>query len=103
MQEIDLSDKLIFIEKDKGITIECNNKSLPTDSRNLVYKAWEALKNATGIDKGIHIKIDKKIPLAAGLAGGSSNAATTLKVLNELWDLKLSQEELMKSGNGSND
>lgn len=98
MQEIDLADKLTFTEKDKGISIECNHKSLPIDSSNLVYRAWEALKNVTGIDKGIHIKIDKKIPLAAGLAGGSSNAATTLKVLNELWDLKLSQEELMKIG-----
>lgn len=98
MQEIDLADKLTFIEKDKGITIECNNKSLPTGPSNLVYQAWTALKNATGIDKGIHVKIDKKIPLAAGLAGGSANCATTLKVLNELWDLKLTEEELMAIG-----
>lgn len=98
MQEIDLADKLTFTEKPKGITIECNNKSLPRGPSNLVYKAWESLKNLTGIDKGIHIKIDKKIPLAAGLAGGSSNCATTLKVLNQMWDLRLSQEELMDIG-----
>ena len=98
MQEIDLADKLTFTKKDKGISIECNIKSLSTGPDNLVYKAWDALRSATGIDRGIHIKIDKKIPLAAGLAGGSSNAATTLKVLNKLWDLKLSQEELMAIG-----
>ena len=98
MQEIDLSDKMTFIEKDKGITIESNNKLLPTGPSNLVYKAWDALKKKTGIDKGIHIKIDKKIPLAAGLAGGSSNCAKTLKVLNKLWDLNLTLQELMVIG-----
>lgn len=98
MQEIDLADKLTFTKQDKGITIECNNKSLTRGPDNLVYKAWDALRRVTGIDKGIHIEIDKKIPLASGLAGGSSNAATTLKVLNKLWDLRLSQEQLMAIG-----
>ena len=98
MQEIDLADKLTFTNKDKGITIECNNKSLPKDSSNLVYKAWNAIRDYSGLDRGIHIDIQKNIPLAAGLAGGSANCATTLKVLNELWDLSLTQEELLEIG-----
>lgn len=98
MQEIDLADRLIFTEIEKGITIECNDKSLPLDENNLVYKAWDALRKYTGIDRGIHIDIKKNIPIAAGLAGGSSNCATSLKVLNKLWDLNLTEEELMAIG-----
>lgn len=98
MQNINLKDRLIFNEIDEGIIIESPNPQVPTDSNNLVYKVWEKLKNFTGIDKGIHIKIEKEIPIAAGLAGGSSNAAATLKALNQLWDLKLSSKELMEIG-----
>src|SRR5699024_9157428 len=79
IQNIKQKDRLIFNKIDKGIIIESSNPDVPTDSSNLVYKVWEKLKEVTGIDKGIHIKIEKKIPIAAGLAGGSSNAATTLK------------------------
>lgn len=98
MQEIALGDRLIFNQIDKGIIIESNEKEMPLDSRNLVYKVWKRLKAITGINKGIHVKIEKNIPLAAGLAGGSSNAAASLKALNQLWDLKFSQEELMTIG-----
>lgn len=98
MQEIALGDRLIFNQIDKGIIIESNEKEMPLDSRNLVYKVWKRLKAITGINKGIHVKIEKNIPLAAGLAGGSSNAAASLKALNQLWDLKFSQEELMDIG-----
>lgn len=98
MQEIDLADKLTFRPLDKGIIIESNIKSLPQGHDNLVYKAWDILRKISGLDKGIHIRIDKKIPIAAGLAGGSSNCATTLKVLNRLWDLNLSQEDLIDIG-----
>lgn len=98
MQEIDLRDKLIFKNKDKGITIRSNNPHIPLDTHNLVYKVWEKLNLYTGLDKGIDIYIEKNIPMAAGLAGGSSNAAATFKALNKLWDLKLSDGELMKLG-----
>lgn len=98
MQEIDLADKLIFSHLDKGIIIESENKSMPLGPENLVYKAWDILRKVSGVDKGIHIKIEKNIPISAGLAGGSSNCATTLKVLNKLWDLRLTQQELMEIG-----
>lgn len=98
MQQISLKDKLIFKEIDRGIKVESRGLKIPLDSTNLVYRAWEYLKELSGIDKGIHITIEKNIPVAAGLAGGSSNGAATLKALNQLWNLNLSLEELMKIG-----
>lgn len=98
MQQISLSDTLILKEKREDIELDCNNKALPLDSTNLVYHAWKKMQEKTGINKGIQINIHKKIPIAAGLAGGSSNAAAVLKGLNELWKLGLSEEELREIG-----
>ena len=98
MQQIDLSDTLVMREIEEDIELDCNNKELPLDSTNLVYRAWKKLQEKTGINKGIQINIHKNIPIAAGLAGGSSNAATVLKGLNELWNLGLSEEELREIG-----
>lgn len=98
MQQIDLKDRIIIRNRNKGIHIQCDNKDVPLDEKNLVYKAWEKIKEKTGINRGIQITIEKKIPVAAGLAGGSSNGGAVLKGLNLLWDLKLSDEELMAIG-----
>ena len=98
MKSIDLKDTLILTKQREGITIECDNPLVPLDSTNVVYKAYSILSDIYNIKKGVHIKIHKNIPVAAGLAGGSSNAAATLIGLNELWGLKLSKEELMKIG-----
>lgn len=98
MQQISLKDKLIFKEIDSGIIVESRGLKIPLDSTNLVCRAWEYMKDLSGIDKGIHITIEKNIPVAAGLAGGSSNGAATLKALNQLWNLSLSLEELMEIG-----
>ena len=98
MQQISLKDRLVFSDKKEGIIIESNDRDLPLDSSNLVHRAWERLKEISGVNRGIHIKIDKQIPIAAGLAGGSANGAATLKALNTLWDLNLSTEELMAIG-----
>lgn len=98
MQEIELKDTIILEKRDSGIEIQSNNKNLPLDNTNLVYKAWEKMVDKVGENRGIAINIDKQIPIAAGLAGGSSNAAAVLKGLNELWDLGFSQEELMNIG-----
>lgn len=99
MQQIDLSDTLIIKENNKeDIVIKTDNKDLPLDSSNLIYKAWAKIKEKTGIKKGIEVVIEKNIPIAAGLAGGSSNAATVLKGLNELWQLGLAEEDLQKIG-----
>lgn len=98
MQQISLKDTLVFSDHASSIIIESYDKQMPLDNTNLIYKVWERLKNITGINKGIRVRIDKKIPIAAGLAGGSANGATTLKALNILWDLNLSLEELMVIG-----
>lgn len=98
MQQISLKDKLTFKEIDSGIIVESRGLKIPLDSTNLVCRAWEYMKDLSGIDKGIHITIEKNIPVAAGLAGGSSNGAATLKALNQLWNLNLSLEELMEIG-----
>lgn len=98
MQQISLSDTLIMREIKEGIELDCNNKELPLDSTNLVYHAWKKMQEKTGINRGIQINIHKRIPIAAGLAGGSSNAAAVLKGLNELWNVGLSEKELREIG-----
>lgn len=98
MQEIALKDVIEIESQDHGISIEANNNDLPLDEENLVHKAWRILSQEFKIDKGVSIKIKKNIPIAAGLAGGSSNAAAVLKGLNKLWNLNLSLEELQTIG-----
>lgn len=98
MQQIDLKDTLILKDRDSGISIESNEKSIPLDERNLAYKAWKKMVENVKVNRGVDITIIKRIPVAAGLAGGSTDAAAVIKGLNMLWDLNLSQEELMKIG-----
>ena len=99
MQQIDLKDTIILRNIDvDNIIIECNREDVPLDETNLVYKAWEKILKETNLKRGIHITIQKNIPVAAGLAGGSTNAAAVLKGLNILWDLNLPQERLMEIG-----
>jgi 4-diphosphocytidyl-2-C-methyl-D-erythritol kinase len=90
---------LLFQERDADqITLSCNVPYIPLDNRNLAYRAAELLRNKFGIHKGLHISIEKKIPVAAGLAGGSSDAAATLRGLNRLWNLGLNLDELAELG-----
>lgn len=98
MQQIDLKDIIQIEEYSNDVIIETNERMLPTDSTNLVYKAWNILSKRFNINRGAKIKIEKNIPIAAGLAGGSADAAVVLKGLNELWDLNLKEKELMDIG-----
>ena len=77
-----------------GIQLTCNERHLPTDSRNLVYRAAAAFLQTAGVREGVRIRLEKQIPLAAGLGGGSGNAAATLSGLNELFDGPLSAGQL---------
>lgn len=98
MQQIDLKDRVILKDKEKGIEIQCNKEGVPLDESNTVYKAWEKIVEKTGVNRGVHIIIEKNIPVASGLAGGSSNGAAVLRGLNQLWGLNLSEEELFQIG-----
>jgi 4-diphosphocytidyl-2-C-methyl-D-erythritol kinase len=99
MQTVDLSDHLQFQERSDGeIVLTCTAPYIPLDQRNLVYQAAQLMRETYGITKGLHIHIEKRIPVAAGLAGGSSDAAATLRGLNRLWNLGLSLDELAELG-----
>jgi 4-diphosphocytidyl-2-C-methyl-D-erythritol kinase len=99
LQKISLHDTLHFsIKKGKGVTITTDHPSLPAGKENLVYKAVQSMLKVSGYKGGVHIQIEKRIPLGAGLGGGSSNAATTLKALNQLLDLGVSKKRLMEMG-----
>ena len=98
MQSIDLYDTLVIEEKaGDDIEIICDSSSIPLDSNNIAYKAARLIKETYGIDKGIKIVIYKNIPVAAGLAGGSADAAAVFAGLNRRWNLGLTTRELMST------
>ncbi len=95
-ERIDLCDTLTFrLRRDGKIRIVCRHKDVPSGPRNLAYRVALLLKNEFAVKDGVTIAIRKRIPVAAGLAGGSSNAATTFLGLNKLWNLSLSRKKLM--------
>ncbi len=99
MQTIYLYDKVILKKtKDAGIRLKTNLYYLPTDNRNVAYKAAKMLIDEFKIEGGIEIVLDKHIPVAAGMAGGSSNAAAVLVGMNRMFQLGLSEQELMDRG-----
>ncbi len=99
MQTIYLYDDVKLERKKNGkVSVESNLFYLPANENNIAYKAAQMLREEFNIQDGVHIKLKKRIPVAAGLAGGSSNAAAVLFGMNRLFDLQLSQEELMERG-----
>lgn len=97
MQEIDLKDIITISEtKDENIKIICKSKKVPTDEKNIAYKAAMLMLKKYEKPTGLTIEIEKHIPVAGGLAGGSTDAAAVLKGLNEIWELNLTQNELME-------
>ncbi len=99
MTMVDLADRIDLTEtNDDRITVDVSEGFVPNDHRNLAYQAADLLKKRFNVKKGVSIYITKRIPVAAGLAGGSSDAAATLKGLNQLWQLGLTQDELAELG-----
>lgn len=99
MQSIYLYDDVKIVRtKNPGIEVQTNLYFLPTDENNIAYKAAAMLIEEFQIDEGVIITLDKHIPVAAGMAGGSSNAAAVLFGMNRMFDLGLSQKELMDRG-----
>ena len=95
LQAIDLCDTLkITLSEDRKIRVHCEHPEVPSGPDNLVHKAAHLLRQHSGISLGCRIEVIKRIPPAAGLGGGSSDAAATLTGLNELWSLGLSKEKL---------
>jgi len=95
MQQISLFDEMMFAPTAHGITVRCPGSNLPENEGNIVYRAAKALFAKMAYPGGIHITIRKSIPVAAGLGGGSSNAATALLTLNELMAFGLDTAELI--------
>jgi 4-diphosphocytidyl-2-C-methyl-D-erythritol kinase len=98
MQKISLFDKLTFSPRSEGIILNCPNSNLPASEDNLIFRAAQILFSSTGYRSGVEITLIKNIPLAAGLGGGSSDAAATLIALNEMFHLGLKKIQLMKLG-----
>ncbi|MGB9804171.1 4-(cytidine 5'-diphospho)-2-C-methyl-D-erythritol kinase [Desulfofundulus sp.] len=98
MQSIALCDRLFFSLRPQGIEFQTDSPLVPAGPENLVYRAAELLQRVTGCRRGVHIFLSKNIPVAAGLGGGSADAAATLAALNQLWSLGLDRGELIDLG-----
>jgi len=98
MQKISLYDELSFAPRRSGVILHCSDKTLPVDENNLVVRAAKVILGHCGYPFGVDISLIKKIPLTAGLGGGSSDAATTLKALNKIFSFGLNRAQLMRLG-----
>lgn len=99
MQTVSVYDKLELEQTEKpGIELKTNLSWLPVNEENLAYRAADSLMKEFEISQGVRINLEKNIPVAAGMAGGSTDAAAVLKGINSLFSLGLSDEELMKRG-----
>jgi len=98
MQNVDLYDSMSFEKCNKGINISCNKPYIPTDERNLVYKAAKLFMETYNISEGINIYLKKNIPVAAGMAGGSADAAAVFKALKQVFKIDVDDNELMNLG-----
>lgn len=98
MQTVDLYDVIEITKIDSDIKLICNKPYVPIDERNLAYKAAKLFKETYNIEDGVSINLIKNIPVSAGMAGGSTDAAAVLKVMNRIFNINASDEELRALG-----
>ena len=98
MQSVGICDELTFEKRPSGITVTTDSGELPTDENNLIYRAAKLLLDTCAVKEGVRIHLTKRIPIAAGMAGGSTDAAATLKAVNQLFRFGKTKEELMELG-----
>ncbi len=98
MQNIGIYDELTFEKAEKDITISTDSRELPTDENNLICRAARYMFARYGISSGLRVRLRKNIPVAAGLAGGSTDAAAAIKAVNSLFGLNLPLSRLMEDG-----
>lgn len=98
LQTVSVADELTFELAGQGIEIRCDHPDVPCDETNLVHRAATLLDEFTGAGKGVRITINKQLPVAAGIGGGSSNAAVTLIALQKLWNVPIAPRDLFSMG-----
>ncbi len=94
MAPLEFGDRLTLFLRKTSIALECDHPDLPTDDMNLAMRAAKTIAAAFAMEKGVKILLQKKIPLASGLGGGSSNAATVIRALNQLWQINALPDQL---------
>ena len=101
MQQIDLYDEITAeVSEGNGIYISCDNPAVPCNEKNIAYKATAAFLSETGKKARVDIRINKNIPLEAGMGGSSTDGAAVLKALNEIYGYPLTDEKLCEIGAG---
>ncbi|NLK94326.1 MAG: 4-(cytidine 5'-diphospho)-2-C-methyl-D-erythritol kinase [Clostridiales bacterium] len=98
MQTIDVYDEVEVKKANEGINLRCNKKFVPNDERNLAYKAAKLMMEKYKINGGVYINIKKNIPVSAGLAGGSTDGAAVLRIMNNLFNINATNQELRELG-----
>lgn len=98
LQTVSLTDTLRIEETEEGVALSCDAPGVPVDGTNLVVRAASLFLSETGVERGVRIHLEKRIPVAAGLGGGSSNAAVTLIGLERLWRTGIEKEKLCVMG-----
>ncbi len=98
LHTVELHDTIILREDGEGITLRCIGSDVPAETQNIVHRTAHILKETFQIPRGIEIELTKRIPVAAGLGGGSSDAAVTLLGLAQMWKLRVNDRQLMELG-----
>nr|WP_296480523.1 4-(cytidine 5'-diphospho)-2-C-methyl-D-erythritol kinase [uncultured Acetatifactor sp.] len=98
MQSVGICDELLLEKAERGIVLTADSREVPLDETNLIYRAAKLMQEEYGIGEGIRIHLRKKIPVAAGMAGGSTDAAAAMKGMNQLFGLNVPRERLMELG-----